>query len=704
MAGLSPSSPELLDPPLIRAMQETGAYGAGVHLLAPGERLLRLAVTSGLPRKFIGAWLRVPLGSGTPLVEAVESHRLEWLSVGEMARRYAEDDEVAPYPLAAVFAPILRGDDCLGAMTLVWPGNHPDELTQEERDSIDDAVARLATLLVEADREGRPVRTDEEPHVLVRPPARTPGPEEAQAAAGFTERLPEGCCALDLDGRVTYISGTAARLLGTEVPHLLGSRPWDVLPWLSDPVFEERYRAALFSRQPGSLTVLKPPERWLRFQFYPDAFGISVRVTPASAAPGARAVSEARAAPTRAGAMYHLMQLATVLTEAVSVRDVVDLVAGQIMPALDAHGLMMFVAEGGRLRTLGHRGYRAEAVDHFDGASLAPATTPAARVLADGAPAFYPSPESLEAQFPGLAEVTGKAAWAMLPLVATGRTVGCCVISYEQPHDFSDEERGIMSSLAGLIAQALERARLHDARHHLARRLQAGLLPRVLPRVPGLDVAARYLPATHGMEIGGDFYDLIRLEADGSGRTSVAAAIGDVQGHNVTAAALMGQVRTAVHATAGEPPGEVLARANRLLTDLDPGLFTSCVYVQLDLAERRLSLSTAGHPPPLVRYPDGQVVALEVPPGPLLGIDPDAVYPAAEAGLPEGSVLLLYTDGLIERPGIDIGDAIAELASQLGGAVPGRPMDELADSLLRQARQTESRSDDIALLLISPLG
>ncbi|ONK13016.1 SpoIIE family protein phosphatase [Streptomyces sp. MP131-18] len=703
MAGLSPSRADLLDPPLVRALRKTGAYGAGIYLLAPGERVLRLAVTSGLPRRFIGDWLRVPVDAGEPLGDAVENRRLVWLGVREMERRYARPDDVTPYPLAAAFVPILRGDTCWGAIALIWPGNHPDELARDERDIIDDTTTRLADLLAGAEREGRPVRASEEPHVLVRPRARTPGHEEAQAAAGFAERLPEGCWALDLDGRLTYVSGSAAKLVGADVTELLGARPWDALPWLSDPVFEDRYRAALFSRQPGSFTALKPPERWLRFQLYPDAFGISVRITPASAAPGARAVSEARAAPTRAGALYHMMQLATVLTEAVSVRDVVDLVASQIMPALDAQGLLMFVAEGGRLRALGHRGYRAEAVAHFDGASLTPATTPAARVLADGAPAFYPSPEALAAHFPGLPELSGKSAWAMLPLIATGRTVGCCVISYERPREFSPEERGIMSSLAGLIAQALERARLHDTRHHLARRLQAGLLPRVLPRVPGLDVAARYLPASHGMEIGGDFYDLIRLDEDGSGTVSVAAAIGDVQGHNVTAAALMGQVRTAVHATAGEPPGEVLARANRLLTDLDPGLFTSCLYVQLDLSARRLSLSTAGHPPPLVRYPDGRVVALEVPPGPLLGIEPDAAYPATETGLPEGAVLLLYTDGLIERPGIDIGDAIAELAAQLGGAPSGRPMDELADGLLRHARQTESRSDDIALLLLSPV-
>lgn len=144
-------------------------------------------------------------------------------------------------------------------------------------------------------------------------------------------------------------------------------------------------------------------------------------------------------------------------------------------------------------------------------------------------------------------------------------------------------------------------------------------------------MAARYLPATRGMDIGGDFYDLIRL-----GPTTAAAAIGDVQGHNVNAAALMGQVRTAVHATAGAAPDEVLARTNRLLTDLDPDLFTSCLYVHLDLGAHTACLATAGHPPPLLRHPDGTTEPLRLPPGLLLGIDPDAGYASTEIPLPPG--------------------------------------------------------------------
>lgn len=133
----------------------------------------------------------------------------------------------------------------------------------------------------------------------------------------------------------------------------------------------------------------------------------------------------------------------------------------------------------------------------------------------------------------------------------------------------------------------------------------------------------------------------------------------------------MGQVRTAVHASAGAPPAEVLARTNRLLTDLDPGLFTSCLYVHLDLAGHRALLATAGHPPPLLHHPGGHTEVLRLPPGLLLGIDPEATYPTTEIPLPAGAALALYTDGLVEAPGTDLDEATAPWPSSSPGPPAG---------------------------------
>lgn len=168
-------------------------------------------------------------------------------------------------------------------------------------------------------------------------------------------------------------------------------------------------------------------------------------------------------------------------------------------------------------------------------------------------------------------------------------------------------------------------------------------------------------------------------------------------------AAAHGQVRTAVHATAGASPEEVLARTNRLLTDLNPGLFTSCLYAQLDLARHVAHLAVAGHPPPLLRHPDGHTEILDLPPGLLLGIEPDAKYQTTTIPLPPGSVLALFTDGLVETPGLDIEDCMDDLGRQLAQA-DIRSMDKLADDLLDHARQAGPRNDDIALLLVAPQG
>lgn len=242
--------------------------------------------------------------------------------------------------------------------------------------------------------------------------------------------------------------------------------------------------------------------------------------------------------------------------------------------------------------------------------------------------------------------------------------------------------------------------RLYDAKHTLAHTLQTGLLPRTLPRVPGLQVAAQYRPAGRGMDIGGDFYDLIA-----TGPTTAVAAIGDVQGHNTPAAVLMGQLRTAVHAhaTADALPGDILSRTNRLLVDLDPGLFASCLIAHLDLTTHRARLATAGHPPALLRVPDRGAHPLHLPPGLLLGIDPEADYPTTEVTLPSGAVLVLYTDGLVETPGVDLDDATSALVARSAEGVPedaDADLDALADALVRYAEESAPRHDDIALLLL----
>lgn len=689
-----------LDAAFAETMRRTGASIGALYLLAPDGRLLCLDVLSGVPVEFASPWTRIPLASPAPVADAVREDRLVWVgSQEEMVRCYPRTAMALPYPLAVVAAPVT-GVRRWGCLLLMWPATRPPYMTQRERGNINSSCRRLARLLEEAAERGGAAAHCEQPRAVSAGTGRQEASPEP-AVADYVERLPGGSCALDLEGRITYVSSGACELLGREAGQLLGTLPWQSVRWLDDPTYEDRYRAAVISREPVSFAVCRPPNHWLDIHLYPDASGISARIVPAGAhalpSPAPRR-STHTVGPARAGRLYQLTHLAVGLTEVVGVQDVVELVADQIMPAFGAQGLVLSTAEAGRLRITGHRGYPAETIRRLDGLPLDTTFTPAGQALGSGIPAFFANPEEMRRTYPEAPVVSGKKAWAFLPLIISSRPVGVCILSYDSPHEFPADERAVMTSLAGLIALAFDRARLYDIKHELASGLQQALLPRVLPTLAGLRVAARYLPATRGMEIGGDFYDLIRL---GDGADAAAAVIGDVQGHNVAAAALMGQVRTAVHAHAalGTPPDQVLDRTNRLLTDLAPDLFTSCLYVHLDFARECVSLASAGHPPPLLRLADGDTRAVVVPPGPLLGVDPDAVFPLVEIPLTRGMLLALYTDGLVETPGTDLEDAITRLAQHLADA-DDRDLDGLIDTLLSTAETTPQRIDDIALLVL----
>ncbi|MEV4332800.1 SpoIIE family protein phosphatase [Streptomyces sp. NPDC049597] len=691
------TGPDPVGAAVAETVRRTGATIGALYLRAD-EDVLCLEVLCGAPGEFAAPWARVPVASPAPVADALREDRLVWVAnQEEMVRSYPRTAVALPYPYALAAAPVT-GARPWGTLLLMWPAGRPPHMTARERGHIAANCRRLARLLEEAAASGRPPDPGGQPRVLP-VEAGHPASGPALAAADFAERLPGGSCALDLEGRLTFLSAGGAELLGRDAAHLLGTLPWQSLPWLDDPTYEDRYRAAVISREPVSFTACRPPDHWLDFHLYPDASGISVRIVPTGATPPPSPAPQRPppvAPPARAGQFYQLMHLAAALTEVVGVQDVVDLAADQIMPAFGAQGLVLSTADAGRLRIIGHRGYPDHVVERLDGLPLDTNFTPAGQALSSGIPSFFSSPQEMQRIYPEAPVVSGKQAWAFLPLIISGRPVGCCVLSYERPHTFSAEERAVMTSLAGLIAQALDRAHLYDTKHQLAHGLQQALLPHSLPDVAGLDVAARYLPATRGMDIGGDFYDVIRL-----GDTAAAAVIGDVQGHNVAAAALMGQVRTGVHAHAhvGASPDDVLSRTNRLLVDLDPGLFTSCLYVHLDFARRRARLASAGHPPPLLRLPDRRTSPVDIAPGPLLGIDPDASYPVTEIPLAPGLLFALYTDGLVETPGTDLDDSIAELAHRLADT-DDHDLDLLIDSLIEQAGPTRKRTDDIALLVL----
>jgi anti-sigma regulatory factor (Ser/Thr protein kinase) len=309
--------------------------------------------------------------------------------------------------------------------------------------------------------------------------------------------------------------------------------------------------------------------------------------------------------------------------------------------------------------------------------------------LREGRASLWTAGSDLE---PGLVGI-GPGGLAVLPIPAEGRVVGGCLVGWDEPHAFGPEERSMLTATAGLVGQALVRARSFDAEHELATTLQRSLLPRKLPRLPGAVAVARYLPATVGLEVGGDWYDVIPLSEN-----HVALVVGDVQGHNAGAATIMGQMRTAIRAYAveGHPPDVVVSRANHLLVGMETDLFATCCYVAIDMEEGNAWCVRAGHLPPLLRAPEGVTRELAVEGGPPLGVLADAQFPMTAVALAPGAVLALLTDGLVESSSLHLEDGMRRVCDALSTADPsdaGRMADELLGGVNR-------RDDDVALLLL----
>ncbi|MET9960042.1 SpoIIE family protein phosphatase [Streptomyces sp. NPDC006326] len=514
------------------------------------------------------------------------------------------------------------------------------------------------------------------------------------AALVAVERLRDGVFSLAPDGRVTFANHSALRLLGVSGEEVMGRALWDVVPWLSDPDIEYRHRSAMISQTPSSFLARRSPEQWLAFSLDPQPDGVTGRVVPTTRPQAASAVgaSATAGAPARMGVIYHVLQLGSALTEAVTAREVCEVLADQLLPAFGGQQLAIYVVRGKTMHRLFHTGRHEDFLDWLEGVPLH-ARLPGTETLTSGAPLFIESQQDLSRGYPGI-PVGEVSSWAYLPLIASSRPVGTCVLGFDEAHRFTEKDRGVLTALAGLIAQALERARLYDSEFAVARGLQQTLLPHRLPVVPGIRTVARYLPGTSGMDIGGDWYDVIPTE------NGVALVIGDVQGHSIAAAATMAQLRSAVRAftAVGNTPGDVMAGVNRTLIDLDPGLLASCCYIRLEPHSHQAHAVTAGHLPPLLRRPDGPTGALDLDVGPLLGVEPTSAYPPTRLALPPGSLLALYTDGLVEEPGADIDVGIDRLRTSLAHAY-AESLDELADRLLHNARRSSYRADDIALLL-----
>ena len=284
----------------------------------------------------------------------------------------------------------------------------------------------------------------------------------------------------------------------------------------------------------------------------------------------------------------------------------------------------------------------------------------------------------------------------IVPLLARGRALGALTLVSSDPgRHYDEEDLELAADLARRAGLAIDNAMLYRREHEAAVILQRGLLPQSLPQVAGLEFAARYEPAAVGLEVGGDWYEVIARD-DGT----IGVVMGDIAGRGIHAAAVMGRVRPALRAYVldGYDPVESLQRLHRLIREAEGAEMTTVFQLHFDPSGSRAEYVRAGHPPALLRLPDGRVTELAGDGSPPLGVFDEIEIHSRTVEIPPGSLLLLYTDGLIERRGEDLGMGLERL-KELFARAPAGAGDCVA--WLADEVSADQIPDDVAILAMA---
>ncbi|MFD8373388.1 SpoIIE family protein phosphatase [Streptomyces sp. NPDC059688] len=331
-----------------------------------------------------------------------------------------------------------------------------------------------------------------------------------------------------------------------------------------------------------------------------------------------------------------------------------------------------------------------------------PEHTPFYKCMVTGEPVVVPRvTEELSERIAGefekrdLRPLIGGRSLLIVPLKARNVVLGFMVLMRRPDRPaFDDMDRTTGAELAARAGLVLDNARMYTYQENVADTLQDSMLPQVNPRMAGCDVATRYLPGTRLGRIGGDWFDTIKLPG-----SRTALVVGDVMGHGLNSAAMMGQLRTAVQtmATMETPPAQLLRNLDDLARRLGENYLATCLYAVYDPIRGELTLANAGHiPPVLVRAEDGSSELLDLPTGAPIGVG-GVPFEAVRIRVAAGDRLVLCTDGLVEVRGSDIGEGLAALCES--AAHPAASMDDACDTIIRALNTRGGRKDDVALLM-----
>ena len=325
---------------------------------------------------------------------------------------------------------------------------------------------------------------------------------------------------------------------------------------------------------------------------------------------------------------------------------------------------------------------------------------PLADAVRTGVPVLISSADDLADRYPHMHERQvglGSQAMAALPLHTGTVSIGGLLLSFGRPADFDGDEQAFLAAVSAVIAQAMKRALAYQVQQTTSELLQRSLMPESVPDLEGLAMGAYYEPGGLGVDVGGDWYDVVPL-ADGR----VVLALGDVMGKGVPAAVVMGQVRAALRAYAliDPDPGVLLSRLDTLVNSLGaPEQIVTVAYGVLSAERDELTVGVAGHPAPVVIYPGEPPRQVDLTPGPALGLR-SGPWPQVSIPFPPEALLLLFSDGLIETRTLGLADGVRELCERVGGIDQRRRHPRELCARLAELMRRHDSDDDVTMLAV----
>ncbi len=541
---------------------------------------------------------------------------------------------------------------------------------------------------------GRVVRDEAgEPVMLGIVTDTTGSPSWTQVASTQIDAMSDGFAILDPRWRVVYGNEAVARLAGVGRAELVSRSFEELLAPLDPGEWRPGFEQALATGEPVSFEVLLPHVgRWYELRAAVDAGRLAVHF---------RDVHDYRVRIEREREREFRRErtatFAAALGGTLGVDDVIAVFEQQMPSLCGADGVAMHVVADGRLRLIAAVGYTPAGLSGLRVLDL-DEPNPMSDAVNQTAIQIYESGDEIKLRYPFLTEIcdeTNTGALLVIPLMHESACLGLACLRFDSPRALGPGYNGFAGKRCEQLAQALYRAHRYDAELSLASRLRDAVFDVPMNETPGLELASEYRSPGLGLAVGGDWYDVIPML-----RGRIGLLVGDVEGHNARAVGGMSMVRTAIRAFAheGYGPAAILGRVNRLITDLDPDLLATCCFAELDPVAGTARIARAGHPSPVLSLVDGSAATIQLPAGLPLGVDPGETYRSVLSPLPEGALLGLYSDGLVESRSVPIDQGTARLVEALRNHT-GKPLPELARDVIGRPYDEPSLADDITLLL-----